>query len=251
MSLSELTIPANVTVKVTEKQYFNKYPFKIELEASAEKSAQHAAYIAGARIHSWEFRKRTASKVKTEITNKLTRIIDEVELLSGNTYDYRLRQEGHTVSIYFSDITIMHLVLNSSLKRKIKALYKPYNDNHLAKMSVETRVRVRKSLFLGKYKFKTYLNVMLARKLDLADLGVWLQNSYPEENRYELNPGMKYAIDRSKFYAAQQTQQKMRSWQYNTVLAIYVNDETDLMMLHLRLNNYISYAEEAVLVSEL
>lgn len=247
MSLSELKIPANIQVNVTEKQYFNKYPFKIELEATVEKSAGTAAISSG-NHHSWNFRMRTASKVKFEITDKINRLFKSEELDTGKTYDYRLRQEGYTVSIYFSDPAIMNLLFNNSLKRKIKALYKPYNDNHLAKMDIETRVRVRKSLFLGKYKFKAYLSTMLSRKLNLVELVSWLEDAYPEEGRYELNPGLRHAVVRSKFTAAQQ---KYRSWQYNTVLAIYVNDETDLMMLHLRLNDCISYAEEAVLISEL
>jgi hypothetical protein len=180
-----------------------------------------------------------------EVTNKLMTLLKEEEERRDHEFDYRIRQEGTTVSVFFSDPEIINLVFNDKLKGKVAVLYKPLNENHLTKMEVEKRVRVRHSLFLNKFKFKVYLKPYAMRKFNANELEDWLNETFPGEDRMDVNPGLK------KSFVKKNAKINKSSWHYNTTLALYFNDETDLMVSKLRLHDYISHVEEAVLISEL
>lgn len=241
MNLHELKIPSNITIKVPEKCYFKKYPFKLEFEAS--NSARQASMTSTAR---WQMRRTNYWEVRKEITDVINSLIRKEEKSKSCEFDYRIRQEGSTVSIFFNDVTILGLILNDKIKSKATVLYKPLNENHLTKMEVEKRVRVRRTLFINKFRHKLYLKPAVLRKTNIVDLEKWLSETFPEEDRVQFNPGLKIAFLNGKI-----NQKNKYSWQYNTTLAIYFNDETDMMVAKLRLHDLISHIEEAVLLSEL
>lgn len=244
MSLSEFKFPPHVVVKVPEKSYFKKYPYKIEFIASKEEQ-EYKTRQARNNYSSWRYNRPNFVNVKVEVTNKLQTLIKEAEEKRDIEFDYRIRQEGTVVSIFFNDPEIISLVFDDKLKGKVTTVYKPLNENHLTKMELEKRVRVRKSLFLNKFKFKVYLKPYAMRKFNVSELESWLEETFPEEHRMDVNPGLR------KSFSSKDSKNNKSSWYYNTTLAIYLNDETDLMVSKLRLNDYISHVEEAVLISEL
>lgn len=252
-NLNELKIPPSVTIKIPEKSYFKKYTFKVEFEATREKEAHKERMAQQTKASgygynsygSWRFSRPDMWSVKREVTNKFTTLLAEYEEKNDIKFDYRIRQEGYTVSVFFSDPVILELIFQDKLKSKVTTVYKPINENHLAKMEIEKRARVRKTLFLNEFRYKLYLKPYLMRKTNVSDIETWLQENFPEESRVKVNPGLKIAFLNKDNKSGKYT------WQYNTTLAIYFNDETDLMVAKLRLHDYISHVEEAVLISEL
>ena len=242
MSFSELKIPKHVTIKVPEKCYFKKYTHKLEFEASAEKKA--AGMRAG---NSWSMRRSNYYNVRSEITSPIKNVLSSHES-EEKKFDYRLRQEAYTVSLYFSDSEILELVLASPIKGKLTTLYRPHNDKHLEFMEVNKKVRVRKTLFNRHYRYKLYIkNTVKFRKDEIFGFKGWLRETYPEKDRIDINSGLSYLFTT---HTANKT--KGTSWyRASAVLAIYLNDEVDLMMAKLRLNEHISHVEEAVLLEEL
>ena len=243
MNSNELKIPKHVAIRAPEKCYFRKYTHKLEFEASAEKKAASMAVS-----QSWSRRRYNYYNVKSEITNPIKNILSSHET-DDKKFDYRLRQESYTVSLYFSDSKILELMLSDPIKGKLTALYKPHNDKHLEFMEVNKKIRVRKTLFNRYYRYKLYVkNTSKFRKDEIMGFRAWLHETYPEKDRIDINSGLSYLFNFSSSPAAN----KGTAWyRASAVLAIYFNDEVDLMMAKLRLNEHISHIEEAVLLEEL
>ena len=252
-NLDELKIPNSVTIKIPEKSYFKKYIYKVEFEATQEKQAHKnrmaqqtkSSGYGFSSYGSWKMSRPDLWAVKREITSKFITLLAEHEEKNNIKFDYRIRQEGYIVSVFFSDPAILGLIFQDKLKSKVTTLYKPVNDNHLAKMEIEKQVRVRKTLFLGEFRYKVYLKPNLMRKINVEDIETWINDTFPETDRAQVNPGLKIAFLNGN------NKNGKYSWQYNTTLAVYFKDETDVMVAKLRLHDCISHVEEAVLVSEL
>ena len=239
---NKIVIPRHIKIKVPEKSYYGKYTHKLELVATREKSA---ATIRS--MNNWRFNRTNYYNVHQEVTNPIKRILADYELETSHSFDYRLRQEGTTVSVYFSDTKVLELILADRIVSKIVSLHQPINDKHLEVMEINKKIRVRKSLFNKSYRYKLYIkNTTKFRKEELSALNDWIKDTFPEDDRIAINDGLDYLLVYGK------TKTRARSWYiHNTILAIYINDEVDLMLMKLRLNEHIAYIEEAVLFTEL
>ena len=102
-------------------------------------------------------------------------------------------------------------------------------------------------MFNKSYRYKLYIkNTTKFRKEELSAFNNWIKETFPDDSRLAINAGLDYLLVYGK------TKERARSWYiHNTVLALYINDEIDLMLIKLRLNEHIAYIEEAVLLTEL
>lgn len=241
MSSNKLKIPKHIAIKVPEKCFYKKYTHKLEFEASVEKRA------AGMAIdYSWSRRRINYYDVRSEITLPIRKALSKHET-EDKKFDYRIRQEGYHVSLYFSDVKILELMLNNPIKEKAVSLHQPVNDKHLEFMEIDKKIRVRRTLFNNSYRYKLYIrNTSKFRKEELIAFRTWYNETYPEAFRSDINSGLDY------LFQSGGVSSKSTSWYTaSTILAVYFNDEVDLMMAKLRLNEHISHIEEAVLLSEL
>jgi hypothetical protein len=239
---NKIVIPEHIKIKVPEKPYYGKYTHKLDLVATKEQTAATMR-----SLNNWRFNRTNYYNVQVEITKPIKRIIADHELETGQVLDYRLRQEGATVNLYFSDTKVLELVLADRITSKIVSLHQPINDKHLEVMEVNKKIRVRKSLFNKSYRYKLYIkNTIKFRKEELSSFNNWIKETFPEDSRISVNTGLDYLLVYGKI------KERTPTWYtYNTVLAIYINDEVDLMLMKLRLNEHIAYIEEAVLFTEL
>ena len=239
---NKIVIPRHIKIKVPEKPYYGKYTHKLDLVATKEQSAATMR-----SLNNWRFNRTNYYNVQAEITKPIKRIMADYELETGHAIDYRLRQEGATVNLYFSDTKVLELVLADRITSKIVSLHRPINDKHLEVMEVNKKIRVRKSLFNKSYRYKLYIkNTTKFRKEELSAFNNWIKETFPEDSRIATNYGLDYLLVYGK------NKENARSWYiHNTVLALYINDEIDLMLTKLRLNEHIAYIEEAVLLTEL
>jgi hypothetical protein len=241
-SSNKPAIPKHIAIKIPEKSYYGKYTHKLDLVATKEQSA-----AAMRSLNNWRFNRTNYYNVQTEITKPIKRILADHELETGQALDYRLRQEGANVSLYFSDTKVLKLVMTDRIVSKVVSLYQPLNDKHLEVMEINKKIRVRKTLFNKLYRYKLYIkNTSKFRKEELSAFNRWIKETFPEDSRIAMNTGLDYLLLYGK------TKERARSWYiHNTILAIYINDEIDLMLVKLRLNEHIAHIEEAVLLSEL
>lgn len=241
MSSNNLKIPKHINIKVPEKCYYKKYTHRLEFEASTEKQAARMTVN-----HSWSRRRVNYYDVRSEITQPIIKALAKHET-EDNKFDYRIRQEGYNVSLYFSDVKILELMLNHPIKEKAISLHRPVNDKHLEFMEIDKKIRVRRTLFNKNYRYKLYIrNTAKFRKEELIGFRTWLGETYPEALRVDINSGLDYLFQTGGI------SNKSTSWySASAILAIYFNDEVDLMMAKLRLNEHISHIEEAILLSEL
>jgi hypothetical protein len=239
---NKIVIPKHIKIKVPEKSYYGKYTHKLDLVATREQSAATMR-----SMNNWRFNRTNYHNVQTEVTKPIKRILADYELETGQVLDYRLRQEGTTVSVYFSDTKVLELILADRITSKIVNLHQPINDKHLEVMEINKKIRVRKTLFNKSYRYKLYIkNTSKFRKEELSAFNNWIKETFPEDSRIAINAGLDYLLLYGK------AKERARSWYiHNTVLAIYINDEMDLMLAKLRLNEHIAYIEQAVLFTEL
>jgi len=239
---NDIVIPRHIKIEVPEKSYYGKYTHKLDLVATKEQSA---ATIRS--LNNWRFNRTNYHNVQVEVTKPIRRILADYALETGHELDYRLRQEGATLSVYFSDTKILELILADRIVSKIVSLYRPINDKHLEVMEINKKIRVRKSLFNKAFRYKLYIkNTTKFRKEELSAFNNWIKDTFPEDDRIAINAGLDYLLVYGK------TRERARSWYiHNTILAIYINDEVDLMLTKLRLNEHIAYIEQAILFTEL
>ena len=243
---NKLVIPRHIKIKVPEKCYYGKYTHKIDLVATKERTAA-AARSSSTSSWNWRISRTNYYNVQNELTKPIKRILADYEAETDHVFDYRLRQEGSSVSLYFSDTKILELILADRITAKVVSLHQPINDKHLEVMEINKKIRVRKSLFNKAYRYKLYIkNSTKFRKEELSAIDNWIKETFPEDSRIAINSGLEYLLLYGK------TKEGSRSWYiHNSILAIYINDEIDLMMVKLRLNEHIAYIEEAVLLTEL
>lgn len=239
---NKIVIPKHIKIEVPEKSYYGKYTHKLDLVATKEQSA-----AAIRSLNNWRFNRTNYYNVQQELAKPIKRILADYVHEQGPDFDYRLRQEGAAISLYFSDTKILELILADRIASKIVSLYQPINDNHLKVMEINKKIRVRKSLFNKSYRYKLYIkNTTKFRKEELSAFNNWIKETFPDDSRLAINAGLDYLLVYGK------TKERARSWYiHNTVLALYINDEIDLMLIKLRLNEHIAYIEEAVLLTEL
>jgi hypothetical protein len=246
MNSNDIKIPKHISIKVPEKSFFKKYTHKLDFEAVAEKKA--AAMTVN---NSWSYRRTNYYNVKNEVTSPIKRVLTAHET-EDKKFDYRIRQEGYKVSLYFSDAEILQLILNNPIKGKATSLYRPMNDKHLEFMEIDKKIRVRKTLFSKYYKYKLYIrNTSKFRKEELLGFKSWLFETFPTERnaehpRIDINTGLSY------LFTTGGVSGKSTSWyRSSAILALYFDDEVDLMMAKLRLNEHISHIEEVILIKDL
>jgi hypothetical protein len=243
MNSNELVvIPNHIVIRTPQKSFYKKYTHKLQFEAVKEKAS--TSFINNGH-YNWRARRSNYYNVNVEITSIIRNILDEYQ---ESKLDYRIRQEGCTVNLYFNDNLILELMLRDRIVSNIVMLYRPLNPKHAEYMEIDNKIRVRKSLFNKQYRYKLYIkNTAKFRKEELYNFRVWLEATYPDEHRAKTNVGLElcFAMDLN-------TLNKKPNWRTsNTTLAVYFNEDIDLMMAKLRLNEYVSHVEEAVLVSEL
>jgi hypothetical protein len=152
-------------------------------------------------------------------------------------------------SIFIKDETLFEELL-IKLQSCVTEVAVPSSAEHRQLMEDNHRVRVRPTLFLGKYRFKVNIRNNWDNKFtDFEQLQSWLENLENEDDvdRWQPNSPLERLFQEIK----QKVANKSRYRYVYSKLSIYMNDDQDVMMLQLWLNNHYDGAEKAVLISEI
>lgn len=235
MKLDDIKLPDRVKVKFIQKQYYKKYFFKLLLQIDTS-NVPNAAYLAKSywaptferHQKSYEIRRRQnalANKIKTLLVN----------------HDAKFRSEHTDIAVFFNDEEVLKILVDD-VKDRIVEFHRPLNEAHKDVIDQNRRIRVRKTLFEDRFKFKVYLtNSWKVREKRYIDFKEWLTDMDDTNgDRWATNSTLTRMFD---------SRYTLRSMGYT--VAIYLNDPEDLMMCQLKFNDQILYIEEAVLLSEL
>jgi hypothetical protein len=239
MSLDNYTIPAHIKVNPTEKNYFNKYPFRVEFTVDKSLLISRTKSNRNWGIgNNWS----NLREIKDQLASTLSKALAAVEDTLGSDIDCRLRSEGYSINIYFAEVQMLGMFLHiPELAQSINQITCPLNQQHLDSLCINKVVRFRHSLFLKKYTYKVYLQPSPKLVAEYEKLKLWLDETYHNDNdRVELN---------SEFMRQLKGGYSSRYW--GSRLVIYFAEEIDLMMGQLRLNEHIKLIEQAVLFSNL
>lgn len=235
---NNMAIPDTIRVKYSEKCFYKKYAYKVELVVADEQVGNYLRYTAWYR--SWEdrqqvYRDRIALQLK--IATFLENKFPEMENL-------KCRGEGIRLCLYLDSKEVVDSIINE-FAEDIREVTIPLSNKHETLIVSDKRIRVRKHLFLKQFKYKVYLKGYNLDLNDRDEVYDWFLETLGSEGngRYQLNHRLHdYCTGKSA----------LKKWQfYGTTVAIYLNDEADIMITQLRFNNLYDYCEEAVLISDL
>ena len=239
MSLDNYNIPAHIRITPTEKNYFNKYAFRVEF------TVDKSLLIADTNPKkTWRLSNNWTNfrEVKQQLAAALGTALDVAEAKLGSDIDCRMRSEGYGINIYFSDAQMLDIFVNTAdLVPLIRQITAPINQQHLDGLQINKVTRYRKSLFLKKYPYKVYMPETVKLAVDFKKIKQWVTETYNDDiERVELNSNLRRAFKGVQMH---------NRWSCTHVM--YLADETDLMMCQLRLHEHISLVEHAVLLSNL
>ena len=231
-----MNFPPHIKIKHTVKRFYRCFSYKICFKVDEDK------IVTVSSKQTW-YGNRTQSNI-VQLRHELKkRIIDKLP----DSLECRFRSEGKYVTMFMDDDAIFADIV-SRLGNRIDEIYMPANEAHRKVMEENHRIRVRKSLFNNKFRFKVIIKSTWDNKFtDFEHLHSWLHTLEPGgKDRWMANiPLARIFKIIDKFGKYNLTKQ------YWSEYAVYLNDDQDVMMLQLWLNNYYDSAEKAVLVSEL
>jgi hypothetical protein len=225
-----LSIPNHIKVKHIERKYYKKYFYKICFEIDKSQIKQSFKGYIG---HDYA---RTISI--RSMQNVLLKSIKE----NINIEDYRIRSEYYNVTIFTNDENTVQTLIDQ-LADRIVEIHCPLTQAHKEAIDESRRIRVRKTLFEDKFKFKVYLNFSWKlREQHYLDIKDWV-NSMENPN------GTRWAVNKCLTKHFNYDTKYRHSIGYTA--AIYLNDAEDLMMCQMKFHDQIHYIEEAVLLEDL
>lgn len=236
MKLDDIPLPAGIKVKFIQKQYYKKYFFKLLLQIDTSTVPPNAPFISKSYwVPAYERHRNSY-----EIRRRQTSLANKIKALLVN-HDAKFRSEHTDIAVFFNDEEILKILVDN-LEDRIIELHRPLNEAHKDVLDQSRRIRVRKTLFEDRFKFKVYLtNSWKIREQRYIDFKEWLMDMGDVSgNRWATNSTLTRMFD---------SRYTMRSMGYTA--AIYLNDPEDLMMCQLKFNDQIQYIEEAVLLSDL
>lgn len=237
MKLDDIKLPAGIKVKFIQKQYYKKYFFKLLLQID---TLMPSGIPAMSSTSSYWSTPGDRYRNSFEVRRRQNALINKIKSLLTN-YDVKFRSEYTNVAVFFNDEEVLKILV-SSIKERIVEFHRPLNEAHKDVIVDNRRIRVRKTLFEDRFKFKVYLtNSWKVREKRYAEFKDWLDGIEDTDGtRWSTNATLTRMFD---------TRYSLRSMGYT--VAIYLNDPEDLMMCQLKFNDQIQYIEEAVLLSDL
>lgn len=225
-----------IKIHSTARLFYGKYPYKIVFgidESQLIKNTQRVAYRRSDWANHLELRYNLIKRVK----NKMP---------AGT--DFRSRFEYLHYSVFVRDQAVFEELL-TTLQDCVTEVSIPSSEEHRQIMEDNHRIRVRPTLFLGKFRFRVNIKNNWGNKFaEFEKLQDWLENLEQSDSldRWQANS----PLERLFLEIKQQTSQRNRYRYVYSKLSIYLNDEQDVMMLQLWLNNHYDSAEKVVLLSE-
>jgi hypothetical protein len=234
MNLDNVTIPTGVDVRFIQKKFYNKYIYKLEFNTKLPKMSMAAA---SGNKYSYYVRSSTAPirQLTQQLANTIERIITDK--------DCRFRVECNSLT-FFTNNEQDVIKLIASNTEKLVAVYRPSSQEHINTIELNKRIRVRNILFDNRFKYKVYLgNIYKMKETKFAEIKAWAEvTENPDGTRWGTNGNLHRYLNLKP-----DEQGRGIGW----TIAVFLNEPEDLMMFQLRFHNYISYIEEAVLLSEL
>jgi hypothetical protein len=231
MNLDNLVIPPKVAVKFIQKKFYNKYIYKLEFDIPPKDSGTakitYPYYVRHANSQTRYKSQQLANTIERLITDK----------------DTRFRIEYNSVSFFTNcEQDVIELIKNKNLD-KLTAVYRPISDQHVSTIEFNKRIRVRNSLFDNRFRYKVYLcNVYRLKETQFADIKAWVEvTENPNGDRWGVNTNLRRYLELNPGDSGRGI-----GW----TVAVFLHDPEDVMMFQLKFHNYISYIEEAVLLSE-
>jgi hypothetical protein len=159
----------------------------------------------------------------------------------------RFRDEGLIVTMYLNDEGVFNDLV-SKFGDQITEITAPVNQTHKDILNQNHRIRVRKTLFYDKFRFKVCIKNTWSEKFnDFVTLKEWLENLDDDENTLRWMASLPLRKIFDKIDASGSSKLTIYSW---SSYSIFLNDEQDVMMLQLWLNNNYDSVEKVVLLTE-
>jgi len=231
-----MNLSKHIKVKYTVKRFYKCFSYKICFKIDESE-------IVVVNTHQTWYGRRDQDNI-SELRHKLKkRIIHKLP----DSLECRFRSEGRHVVMFLDDQAIFEDLVQR-LGKHIDEVYMPVSEEHKKVMEDNHRIRVRKTLFHNKFRFKVIIKSTWDKRFkDFENLHSWLNTLEKGGNdRWMANVPLGRIfriIDRLGHYSNKK--------QYWSEYAVYLNDDQDVMMLQLWLNDYYDSAEKAVLISEL
>lgn len=226
-----------IKVHNTARLFYNKYPYKIVFkidESLLIRNSSRPTY----RSSNWANHLELRYDLIRRVTNKMP-----------DDTDFRSRFEDLHYSVFIKDESLFEELL-IKLQDCVTEVSIPSSPEHRQLMEDNHRVRVRPTLFLGRFRFKVNIRNNWDNKFeDFEKLQDWLENLEHEDDvdRWQPNAPLERLFQEIKENSAK----KNRYRYVYSKLSIYMNDDQDVMMLQLWLNKHYDSAEKAVLISEI
>lgn len=235
MNLYDGSVAPHVLIKLTEKNFFNIYPYKLTFIIDHDQI--EPKFLKDCL--SWsQLRKSANSNLRHLMSEMQSNIASNIR---GSNNKFRIDNTSTSIKFYTSDECDVKSLINN-VSDRLYSIHCPLNDNHKELLLKNHAIRVRNSLFDSKFKYKVYIrHVWEDRKTRFSDVTGWLLETMGDDNdRWRPNSTLRYFMH---------TDIEHRHLGYT--IAFYLRDMEDVMMCNLRFDSVIEKIEEAVLVSDL
>lgn len=227
VQIMNLSIPESVKQYFITRKYYKKYFYKISLEIDRTLIRPSTAGFY------YPFNRRSG------LQDAQQSLLREICNLPVNDADCKVRTELRIVSVFTNDVEFIEEIFDK-LGHRVIEFHSPKSDSHKEVLDQSIRIRVRKTLFENKFKYKIYFSQGWKYRSDnYSDIKDWLDNMEDADGtRWSTNSTLKQHFNQTPGYKGY-------------TVAVYLNDEQDLMMCQLKFHHEIQFIEEAVLISSL
>jgi len=221
-----LSIPNSVKQFSLERKYYKKYFYKIVIEVNMSKIKPGVPRI----YHPWGF---------SALYSARQELLKEIIALPIQDADCKIRSENRWVSVFTNDTKFIELLF-SYLGHRIVEYHRPVSNIHKEVVDQNRRIRVKKYLFEKVFKYKVYFSQDWKHRTDgYSAVKDWLDGLENTNNtRWAVNATLRQYFNNTPGYKGY-------------TVAVYLNEQEDLMMCQMRFHSEIQYIEEAVLISSL
>ena len=230
MSSGEQNLISDVVIKYTEKKYYNKYVYKLVLEADISDIGprQNNNYYWRKAVGGFQVRVRAVS------------LLNKIKEVAVDDIDNKFRIEYNRVSYFTNSVEVIDMLL-TTFRGEVQTLYQPYNENHTNVITDNKRVRVRARLFEDKFRYKIYFKYRWGdRERRFPEIREWLDTLDNKGSRWMPNKILTRFLETDKEHRA-----------LGYTIAVYLNDPEDVFICQMKFQGLLDYIEEAILVSEL
>jgi hypothetical protein len=219
-------IPKHVEQFSLERKYYKKYFYKIAFKVN-----EGLIKPGIPRIYN--------KFGNTQLYSAQQGLLSKIHTIIGADHECKIRTENRWISVFTNDETTIKNLFEH-LSEFIVKFYSPVSEDHKNIIDQSKRIRVRKKLFEGIFKYKVYFSQDWKLRNDkYSEVKDWLYTlENIDNNRWEVNVTLDMYFNHIPGYKGY-------------TAAIYLNDPEDLMMCQMKFHNEIHYIEEAVLLSDL